>query len=106
MTLTCDRCNQLFVRPYTLGGIPSVIFVCRYCRCTDCQIIFDVECSCGFIHGQRSIADPAVCTDCIGIRLRVMYLEEWQLKERLSEFIGEDRFCDGTDTSKSAENSC
>lgn len=87
MKAICTRCGAEWSRKKRIDT--SVPFVCRDCRCVDCQAILDFECACGNKHTQRSRDDPALCRDCSAIRLRVSILPARELKERLMEFKAE-----------------
>ena len=69
-------------------------YVCKLCRCTDCQIVFGVECDCGECHGERSKEDNRICVGCIAIRIRVANLSPELLAIRESEFLTEPSLYD------------
>lgn len=84
----CGR-EQLRHRRSITSEVP---FVCKFCRCIDCQIVFDLECDCGEYHGDRSFDDPRVCVVCIQIRERVKNLDNDQQQMRSTDFKNEEPF--------------
>jgi len=87
----CSQCGMPWTRHRRLLTV-EVPFVCRNCRCTDCQIVLDKECDCGECHGERSATDERVCVICIGIRERVQTLEADLQFLRATDFKNEEPF--------------
>lgn len=88
MLVPCSECNQEWTKQNN-PQYKDAIFVCKLCRCMDCQIVLNKECECGERHGERSLEDRRVCVSCISIRDRVSRMDLESLKLRAFEFSSE-----------------
>ena len=86
MLIPCSLCQKEWNRPFNSQHMEAP-YVCKICRCMDCQIVLDVECDWGERHGQRSAEDSRVCVACIAIRERVASMDSESLRIRSSEFL-------------------
>ncbi len=84
MEVPCSICSRMWDRKFKSQN-NEVEFVCRVCRCMDCQIVLNRECECGEVHGEASEDDSRLCTICVGIRARVAVMDKEFLKMREAE---------------------
>lgn len=90
LEVPCNVCSRLWTRKFRSQSTETE-FVCRVCRCADCQIVLNRECDCGEIHGIPSDEDQRVCVVCIKIRERIMSMEP-ELRRILTNEMDEREF--------------
>lgn len=86
--IPCSVCNTEWRLKFRTSHL-QVPFVCKLCRCVDCQIVLNQACDCGETHGVPSKQDVRVCKECIAIRDRVSRLDPELQAIRNEEFNSE-----------------
>ena len=69
----CSLCGQSCEKKFVSDN--DVPFVCRTCRCVDCQIVLGSVCACGERHGEPSSEDSTVCEYCAELRKKIPNLD-------------------------------